>query len=151
MSDTQETTETMPTIEPVLITLTDPSGREVRLEVHPDIATSIFEYGAGPLLYPRDVGPNDPDSHGDTFALARQRILNAIHELQAAATSHIIMTKMEQPMSHARHIAEQQAILLFNMLGQAGLMEARVAERQREMQEMAEEKSIHLPYGVSAE
>lgn len=137
-------------IQSVLITMTDPKGQQVHLEVHPDIAASIFDYGASPLLYPRDVGPNDPESHGDTFALARQRVLNAIHELQAAATSHVIMTKQEQPMSHARHIAEQQAILLFNMLGQAGLMEARVAERQREMQQMAENKSIHLPHGVEA-
>jgi len=131
---------------PVAITLTTADGRVATAELHEETVQAIFDHGAGAVVYPASVGTN-PEQHQDTFATARQRILNSMLELRAAATSHAIMTQQEQPLAFARHIAEQQTILIFNMLGQAGLLEARMAARQAEMQGMAEEKSIIVPGG----
>lgn len=141
MSDGEETA----TAEVTALTLVDENGASVSIEVHRETADAIFKHGAQATVYPVDIGDN-PEASGDSFSSARQRILNAIIELRAAHASHAIMAQAEQPISFARHLAEQQCILTFNMLGQAGLLEARMAARQQEMQETVE-KSIIVPGG----
>jgi hypothetical protein len=142
--------ENEPTQEVVTVKVTGPEGEEVEVELARELADAIFVYGALPVLYAGSAGTTDPNSHHDSFATARQRVLNAINELQITSQLHYIMTRVEQPMAFARSIAEQQAILLFNMLGQAGLLEARAMQQQQEMGEMAEAK-IHLPDGVEVD
>lgn len=130
----------------VKLTISDAEGASATVEVHPEVAKALLECKAQPLIYCGTPG-EDPEQHYDSFAVARCRMMNAIHELQAASQVHPIMDQREQPLAFARHIAEQQCILTFNMLGQAGLLESRARERQAQMQQMAEEKSIHLPGG----
>lgn len=132
---------------PVVVTLTSPDGHVVTAEIHEETARAIFQHQAGATLYPASAGVDNPDQHPDSYASARQRILNAMLELRAASGAHAIMTQQEQPLAFARHIAEQQTMLIFNMLGQAGLLESRMMARQAEMQGMAEAKSIIVPGG----
>jgi hypothetical protein len=147
MSDEQQADAGPETVTLTIAMDTEDGGTtSVAVEVYKELATALFVHGAQPLLYVATIG-SDPEQHSDSFASARQRILNSIHEVQAAANLHPIMAQQEQPLAFARHICEQQAILVFNMLGQAGLLESRARAQQAEMSKMAEEKSIHLPGG----
>ncbi len=129
--------------EVVELAIVDKSEQSTLVYVDPRVAETLFEHDGTPVLYVADAG-DDPAALGDSFESVRQRVMNAIAEIRASK-DHPLMERLEQPMALARQVLEQQAVLLYNMLGQAGMLEARAKLQQAEMENaMAESEETEV-------